>query len=90
MNLISIPYNACIIAHEHMKAFAYMSVVDVVLKLIACLGVMCIPIDKLISYSIFLAVISISIRILYWLYCKKHFEETRDLLRLTGAYSRRC
>ena len=77
VNLISIPYNACIIAHEHMKAFAYMSVVDVVLKLIACLGVMCIPIDKLISYSIFLAVISISIRILYWLYCKKHFEETR-------------
>ena len=66
VNLISIPYNACIIAHEHMKAFAYMSVVDVVLKLIACLGVMCIPIDKLISYSIFLAVISISIRILYW------------------------
>ena len=51
VNLISIPYNACIIAHEHMKAFAYMSVVDVVLKLIACLGVMCIPIDKLISYS---------------------------------------
>ena len=77
VNLISIPYNACIIAHEHMKAFAYMSVVDVVLKLIACLGVMYTPIDKLISYSIFLAVISISIRILYRFYCKKHFEETR-------------
>lgn len=72
------------------KLLLIWSVVDVVLKLIACLGVMCIPIDKLISYSIFLAVISISIRILYWLYCKKHFEETRGSVRLTGAYSRRC
>ena len=28
VNLISIPYNACIIAHEHMKAFAYISIID--------------------------------------------------------------
>ena len=32
INLLSVPYNALIIAHEQMKAFAYISIVEVVLK----------------------------------------------------------
>ena len=34
LNVISIPYNAVIISHEHMKAYAYISVMDVILKVI--------------------------------------------------------
>ena len=34
INLLSVPYNALIIAHEQMKAFAYISVVEVTLKLV--------------------------------------------------------
>lgn len=34
LNLLSVPYNAAIIAHEKMSAFAYISVVEVTLKLI--------------------------------------------------------
>lgn len=37
INLISIPYNACIIAHEHMKAFAYVSILEAVLNLQLCM-----------------------------------------------------
>lgn len=32
INLLSVPYNALIIAHEQMKAFAYIGIVEVVLK----------------------------------------------------------
>ena len=34
INLLSVPYNALIIAHEQMKAFAYISIIEVVLKLL--------------------------------------------------------
>ena len=34
LSVISVPYNASIIAHEKMSAFAYISIVDAVLKLL--------------------------------------------------------
>lgn len=80
ISLISIPYNACIIAHEHMKAFAYVGVFDAILKLMACFGVMFTLKDKLILYAIFLTFISLSIRFIYGYYCHKHFAETRGKL----------
>ena len=33
LTIISVPYNSCIVAHEHMRAFAYVSIVEVILKL---------------------------------------------------------
>lgn len=35
--IVSVPYNAVIIAHEKMSAFAYISVLEVLLKLGICL-----------------------------------------------------
>ena len=80
INLLSIPYNACIIAHEHMKAFAYVSVVDVMLKLGVVFLIAYSPIDRLILYAILLTVIATIIRIIYTIYCHKHFEESRSKL----------
>ena len=80
INLISVPYNACIIAHEHMKAFAYVSVLDAVLKLLICYLITQSPIDRLISYAILLTLISLCIRFIYAHYCHRHFEETRGKL----------
>lgn len=34
LGVISVPYNAAIIAHEEMSAFAYISIVDAVFKLL--------------------------------------------------------
>lgn len=51
--IISTPYNALIIAHEKMSIFAYISVVEIVLKLAIVLVLVYIPYDKLITYSIF-------------------------------------
>ena len=76
INLISVPYNACIIAHEKMKAFAYVSILEALLKLGVCFLIMISPIDKLISFSSLLVGVSICIRSTYTIYCHKHFEES--------------
>lgn len=77
VGLISTPYNACIIAHEHMSAFAYVSILDAVLKLVIIYALCVSPYDKLITYSILLVVVSLITRFIYGWYCGKHFEECR-------------
>lgn len=80
VNLVSVPYNACIIAHEHMKAFAYISILDVLLKLVVCFCIFISPIDKLIFYAVLLTLEALIIRIIYSFYCHRHFEESRSKL----------
>ena len=75
IKLISIPYNAAIIAHERMSAFAYISIFEAVCKLIVAYCIVISPIDRLILYAIMLAAIAIIIRLIYGVYCKKRFEE---------------
>lgn len=75
INLVSIPYNACIIAHERMSAFAYVSLLEVTLKLLVVYILWVSPIDKLIAYAILLACVSLIIRLVYGVYCKRHFGE---------------
>lgn len=77
VTLISIPYNAVIIAHEKMKAFAYVGILESILKLITVLILYITPIDKLITYSFMLLIVSIIIRLIYSSYCKKNFEECK-------------
>lgn len=77
INLISVPYNACIIAHEHMNAYAYISIFDAILKLIVAFLLIISPVDKLIVYSILLLLSALGVRLLYGLYCGRHYEECR-------------
>ena len=75
INLISIPYNASIIAHEKMSAFAYISILEVVGKLVTAYLITISPIDKLIFYSFLMCIIALVVRFTYGYYCKKHFTE---------------
>jgi len=75
INLISVPYNAAIIAHEKMSAFAYISIYEGIGKLLICYFVMISPVDKLITYSALACLVQLSVRCIYSAYCKKHFEE---------------
>lgn len=94
INLISIPYNASIIAHEHMNAFAYVSILEASLKLLVCYLIVVSPYDKLITYVILLVIVSILIRYIYGLYCRKHFQECNyrfvhdsSLLKQMGSFA---
>lgn len=75
LNLLSVPYNAAIIAHEKMSAFAYISVVEVSLKLIIVYMLMISPFDRLETYAVLLLLAGAVIRFIYGYYCKRHFEE---------------
>lgn len=73
--LLSVPYNAAIIAHEKMSAFAYMTIFDVTSKLLIAFGVYYYHGDKLILLSILFVCQCIINRTVYWLYCKRKFTE---------------
>lgn len=75
VNLISIPYNAAIIAHEKMTAFAYIGILEVLAKLGIVFLLLVSPIDRLIFYGLLLMVWSFIVRIIYGVYCKRKFEE---------------
>lgn len=75
INLISVPYNAAIIAHEKMAAFAYVSIFEGLGKLGIAFLIMISPIDKLIFYAVLMCILAVIIRVLYGVYCKKNFEE---------------
>ena len=75
LNLLSVPYNAAIIAHEKMSAFAYISVVEVTLKLIIVYMLTISPFDRLKTYAVLLLLVGAIIRFIYGYYCERHFEE---------------
>lgn len=75
VGLISVPYNAAIIAHEKMSAFAYISIVDACGKLFIAYIILISSFDKLIFYGLFIALLSIVIRLIYGLYCRRNFAE---------------
>lgn len=75
VNLISVPYNSLIIAHEKMSAFAYISILEVILKLVICYLLYLFPGDKLILWSVLLMSVSLIMRIVYGYYSKHHFKE---------------
>lgn len=80
INLLSVPYNALIIANEQMKAFAYISIVEAVLKLAVVGLLIIIPLDKLWLYALFMVVVALIQRSIYAIYCKRHFTECRFVM----------
>jgi len=77
LNIIQVPYNALIIARERMKIYAYMSVLEALLKLSTVFYLMWLSTNKLISYAILLFVVSFIIRIFYQIYCRREFQESK-------------
>lgn len=77
VSIVSVPYNAEIIAHEKMSAFAYISILEVVLKLLIVYLLVITPLDKLKLYALLILAIQILIRYIYGHYCTSHFQESR-------------
>ena len=94
INIISIPYNASIIAHERMSAFAVIGVLEGLAKLAVAFLIMYSPIDRLVYYAILMCVVAVGVRMAYSVYCRRHFPECRytfmwepDLLRQMFAFA---
>ena len=85
VNIMSVPYNADIIAHEKMSAFAYISVLEIILKLAIVYLLVVLPFDKLKVYAVLVLMVGLLIRYIYTRYCHKHFEESHYIHRIDKA-----
>lgn len=77
LGFICVPYNSAIIAHEKMSAFAYISLLDAVLKLLICYLLLISPIDRLVMYASLIFIVGVIDRIIYAVYCNRHFQEVK-------------
>ena len=86
--LFSTPYNASIVSHERMSAFAYIGIMETVLRLLAVLFLAYSSwnYDRLIVYALLLVTINVFLQCIYLRYCRKHFEECRLRLR----FNKKC
>ena len=88
VSLLSVPFNAAIIAHERMSAFAVISLGEALLKLGVALLLYVSPADKLVSYAVLMLAVAVAVRAAYGLYCRRHFAEARGPLLWDGALVR--
>ena len=75
ITFIQAPFQASIISHEKMGVFAYMSIYDVVMKLLVAFLLLYVDTDKLILYSVFYFIVNFTSVVLYNTYCRRHFAE---------------
>lgn len=79
INILSVPYNALITSHEKMNAFAYISILETVLKLVIVWMLLAFSYDKLILYAILMFVVGVIIRIINQVYAVKTFRKVHFL-----------
>ena len=77
INLINVPYTSSIISHERMGIYAYFTLYDVFVKLLIVYALYVSPIDRLVIYALLLCLANLTTQIIYWIYCKRKFEECR-------------
>ena len=77
IQLVSVPYNADIIARERMDAFAYISIFEGVGKLAVAFCIARASTDKLVLYAALLALVSLITRLAYGVFCRRNFPEAR-------------
>ncbi|MCK9563343.1 MAG: MATE family efflux transporter [Bacteroidales bacterium] len=77
VTIMAIPYNAAIIAKENMKVFAYISIIEVSLKLGIVYMLTLFDADKLKLYAVLMFIAQVIIRFSYSLYCRRAYTEFR-------------
>ena len=93
INMISIPYNALIIAREKMNAFAFISIIQVILNCSAAYLISFLN-NRLLLYALFMLLASLIVRFTYQIYCHIRFPESKyhrgidkTLLKEIGKYT---
>lgn len=76
LGIMQVPFGALIMAHEKMGIYAYLSIVEVTLKLLLVFILPIIPMDKLIFWSLGGTCISFLYIVFNYIYCLQHFEES--------------
>lgn len=94
INLVAVPFNAAIIAHERMSAFAYISLIEGGAKLLIAFLITFSSFDKLITYALLMLSVDLLIKMMYVIYCRLKFKECKytfvydkSLLKEIGSFA---
>lgn len=88
INLMSVPFSASIVSHERMSAFAYIGILDVILRLFIVLFIAYsgLSFDRLIVYALLLVGVVCIMQAIYWSYCTRNFDECKLKLSFDVSY----
>lgn len=76
VSIVSVPYSADIVSNEKMGYFAFLGVLNAVLKLVIAYMIIISPVDKLVFYGFLMMFINIIDLFLNLIYCHVKFIET--------------
>lgn len=76
LTITQVPYNATIIAHENMNVYAYVEILNSVLKLLIVYLLTIGDFDKLILYAVLMLAVSVMVMMTYRIYCVRHYSES--------------
>lgn len=77
VSVIQVPYNAAIIARERMHVYAYISIMEVLLKLFVVFVLQWVIFDKLKLYGLLVFAVTGLVALFYRGYCRYFFQECR-------------
>ncbi len=74
-SIIQVPFTSEIIAHEEMDVYAYIGIYEAIAKLVVVFLLIHCSFDKLIFYASLVALVNMSVFLIYVYICRKKFEE---------------
>ncbi len=94
VTIMTIPYDAALIAHENMNVYAYVSIIEVLLKLAIVYILVLFAVDKLKLYAVLMFLTACIVTFIYRTLCKRKYDECsfkfywdRDLFNTLMSYS---
>lgn len=73
--IMTVPYDAVLNAHENMRYYFFVGILESVLKLIVALITVRVSVDKLVVYGILMACLPLVTMTVMRIYCHRHYEE---------------
>ena len=77
VGIVQVPYDALIISKEKMNVYAYVGILEVLMKLLIVYSLTLFNVNKLILYAFLLFLVSFLSSFIRKYYCIKYFEETK-------------
>ena len=86
ISITQTPYSAAVTAHEKFGIYAYMSIFDVVAKILVLFLLVYLPYDKLIVYCALQLAVTLLGRVIYNWYCNVKFKECTFSLKIDKSW----
>lgn len=81
LNIITVPYDASINAHEDLLTYSIIGIIDIFLKLGVAIAISQSSMDKLILYAVLMMLVPIATYIMMSMWCTKRYEECHISVR---------